>query len=120
VTRSPPGLPFTEGVSQNPTGPKPAALADARRLLRLREGACPAEIRTAFRAAIREMRPDVGGSTAEQLDELRAARELLLAAAGRDRRRHSREESRYDNPALLRKATWGLDDGGGSRISTVL
>ena len=92
----------------------------ACRLLRCRAGACPAEIRTAFRAAVREMRPDLGQGTAEELDDLRRARDVLLANAGNDRRRHSRDESRYANPALLRRETWGLGDSGDKRVSSYL
>lgn len=92
----------------------------ACRLLRLRAGACPAEIRAAFRAAVREMRPDLGQSTAEELNELRRARDVLLANAGNDRRRHRRESQTYANPALLRRETWGLGGDRDSRISSYL
>jgi hypothetical protein len=89
-------------------------------LLRCRDGACPAEIRAAFRAAVREARPDLGHATAEELDDLRRARDVLLAAAGTDRRRHRREGGTYANPALLRRETWGLGDSGNSRVSSYL
>jgi hypothetical protein len=92
----------------------------ACRVLRCRSGACPAEIRTAFRAAVREMRPDLGQATGEDLDELRRARDLLLANAGNDRRRHRRDEQTYANPALLRRETWGLEDVGNKRASSYL
>ena len=92
----------------------------ACRLLRCRAGACPAEIRTAFRAAVREMRPDLGQATAEELDDLRRARDLLLANAGNDRRRHRRDEQAYANPTLLRRETWGLGDLGDKQVSSYL
>jgi curved DNA-binding protein CbpA len=92
----------------------------ACRLLRCRAGACPAEIRAAFRAAVRETRPDLGHSTAEELHELRRARDVLLANAGTDRRRHQRDARAYTNPTLLRRETWGLGDGGNSRVSSYL
>ena len=92
----------------------------ACRLLRCRAGACPSEIRAAFRAAVREVRPDLGHATGEELDELRRARDVLLANAGTDRRRHRRDEQAYANPTLLRRETWGLGDFGDSRVSSYL
>ena len=92
----------------------------ACRLLRCRAGACPAEIRSAFRVAVREVRPDLGNATGEELDELRRARDLLLANAGNDRRRHRRDEQQYANPTLLRRETWGLGDLGNKRVSSYL
>jgi hypothetical protein len=89
-------------------------------LLRCRAGACPSEIRAAFRAAVRAVRPDLGQATAEELDDLRRARDVLLANAGNDRRRHNRQEQAYPNPALLRRETWGLGSGGDSRVSSYL
>jgi hypothetical protein len=92
----------------------------ACRLLRCRAGACPAEIRTAFRAAVRDLRPDLGHASGEELHDLRRARDVLLANAGNDRRRHRRETQRYTNPSLLRRETWGLGDDGNNRVSSYL
>jgi hypothetical protein len=92
----------------------------ACRLLHCRAGACPSEIRAAFRAAVRVARPDLGRASAGELDDLRRARDVLLANAGHDRRRHNREAQPYSNPALLRRETWGLGDGGTSRVSSYL
>lgn len=79
----------------------PARLRLAAGVLAVRGGASPAEVMSAFRRLAREAHPDTGGGTVEQLEQLVAARDLLLAYAGPDRRRRRREAT---DPQVLRRA----------------
>ena len=61
---------------------KPMPVADARRLLGVREGATLEEIRDAHRRLIAKVHPDLGGS-AELAERVNVARDTLVAEMNR-------------------------------------
>lgn len=78
--------------------------------LTCRPGATEAEVRAAYRAALRRARPDLDGVDGEWVVRVQAARDALLRAAGPERRRRPR---RAGSPAAylpLRRSTWQLPE----------
>jgi hypothetical protein len=83
-----------------------AALAAARALLDVREGATVGEVTTAYRAAIKAARPDLGRTDSSWVPRMQAARDLLLQAAKPDRRRTRRAEKSLREVLPRRRSTW--------------
>ena len=89
-----------------PYGPDASAAA---RLLGCREGATGAEVRAAFRARVKAVRPDLGGVEGDLVVELQGARDVLIAVAPPDRRRRARRDAGTPSSWLpLRRSAWGL------------
>jgi hypothetical protein len=77
--------------------------------LGVRPGACPEEVRRAFRSRVRELRPDLPGRTSGLVTPmLKEAREVLLAEAGPDRR-GARRATGASDMTPLRRSTWHPD-----------
>ena len=78
--------------------------------LGVRPGACPEEIRRAFRSRVLELRPDLPGRTGGLVTPaLKEAREVLLAEAGPDRRGARRVADGGDDVRPFRRSTWEPD-----------
>jgi hypothetical protein len=89
--------------------PEPVEVASARMLLGCRPGATSGEVRYAYRRALLQARPDLGHVNGTWMAQVQQARDLLLAVAPHDRRRHPRHESRP--PAQvepLRRSSWDV------------
>jgi hypothetical protein len=86
--------------------------AEAWALLRLRPGACAAEVQRAYRRLVRDLRPDLGGVDGAEMHRLTRARAVALAAAGGDRRRRPRVAGTRPQRAVvgLRRATWAVTE----------
>ena len=83
----------------------------AQALLGSRPGATAREVRADYRRTVRAGGPDTGGEDGAWLTRVQAARDVLLACAGPDRRRRDRGPgapvwSRHP----LRRSTWLLED----------
>jgi uncharacterized protein (DUF1800 family) len=86
-------------------------VAAARLVLGCRAGASRAEVMAAYRDAVRRLRPDLGAPDAPRPAALQAARDLLLAVAGTDRRRRPREQHVAGRDmTAYRRSRWGLVD----------
>ena len=83
-----------------------AALAAARALLDVREGATVGEVTSAYRSAIKAARPDLGRTDSSWVPRMQAARDLLLQAAKPDRRRTRRGERSLREVLPRRRSTW--------------
>ena len=81
---------------------------EAITLLGCRPGASAREVRAAYRRAVREVRPDVGGVDGTWLTTAQGARDLLLRTAGPDRRRRERTAGTGVEvvSALRRRSRW--------------
>lgn len=79
--------------------------------LGVRPGACPEEVRRAFRSRVFELRPDLPGRTGGLVTPLlKEAREVLLAEAGPDRRGARRvSDGAPVDVTAFRRSTWTPD-----------
>ena len=76
-------------------------------VLGVRGGATRAEVDGAYRARLKALRPDLPGhDDGTVLARLRAARDLLRAAGGRERRDPRRRPVAPADPRPLRRSTW--------------
>lgn len=84
------------------------SVEEARRTLGTRPGACRAEVERAFRTMVKHHRPDLGRVDGEWMSRVRLAREVAIADAGPDRRRHPRLGRVLDACQVLamRSSTW--------------
>ena len=90
----------------DPAAEAATALAHARELLDVRPGATAAEVMTAYRAAVKAARPDLGQTDTSWVPRIQAARDLLIQAAEPDRRRTRRAERSLREVLPLRRSTW--------------
>ena len=90
-------------------------------LLGCRADAPPAEVRAAYRRALKRDRPDLGAVDGTWTVQVQRARDVLLAADCPDRRRRARRPA--GPPGLyepLRKAAWGLAEEPASSVDVRL
>ena len=89
----------------------PMTVDDARGLLPCRPGACRSEVQATYRRVMRQLRPDLGQVSGEQMALLQSARVVLLNEAGPDRRRWTRpsgERRPLRDVLPRRRSTWQL------------
>lgn len=98
-------------VGADDVGVENSEVAAARLVLGCRPGASRAEVMSAYRSAVRRLRPDLGAPDAPRPEALQVARDLLLAVAGPDRRRRQRDRHVAGRDmTAYRRSRWGLLD----------